>query len=261
MRSAPARWLLRALFPALLVVAPLATSCAARRDIVRVQAGAARLEHGGPRSCGRIGGKLGRGATGATGADMGDRTRATEALECAARTARDMRPLEPMESTTGEVATVARAEPNGAPPAAGDDARSCTSTSQCYDGFSPSGDALADVRILGERCGSACGMAPRSKTYDIEARDDQAPLVFAIDLDAASCYRVFAVGGEGIRVLRAAIVDEGGRAVSIDNSRDRAPMLGPREAFCPSHGGHFRLVVAAERGAGRYAIQMWSRAR
>jgi hypothetical protein len=222
--------------------------CASRRDVVRV--GAVREEHGGARACGRLGnGKLGKaGAPYAMSSTaLAERTRATEALECAARTTRATTPLEPLAAASATTAA--------------EDPATCASTSQCYDGFSPSGDAVADVSLLGDRCGRACGMTALSKTHEVDARDDAAPLVFALDLDDTTCYRVFAVGGEGIRVLRAAIVDESGRAVSIDNSRDRAPMLGPRDPFCPSHSGHFRLVVAAERGAGRYALQVWTKAR
>jgi hypothetical protein len=185
-----------------------------------------------------MGGKLGRGAL-----SHGDARVDAEALACAARTARAPQAIE-----------VDRSEANSAPP-------TCASAAQCYDGFSPSGDALGDVATLGRRCGLACGMTGASRTYEAAGAEDEAPRVFAIELDAATCYRVVAVGGVGVRVLRAAIADTDGRVVVIDNSRDRAPMLGPRDPFCPSAGGRFRLVVAVENGAGDYALRIWSRPR
>jgi hypothetical protein len=203
-----------------------------------VRLGAERAERGGDRACGRRGGKLGSASS---EAPTSDRSGAT-ALECAARTARDP---ERIPLTTG-----------------GDEPRAaCTSASQCYDGFFPSGDPVGDAATLGDRCGRACGMSARSQTYEGAASDDDAPRVFTIDLDAATCYRILAVGGAGVRVLRAAIADAAGHVVVIDNSRDRAPLLGPRDPFCPSAGGRFRLVVAVERGSGDYALRIWGRPR
>jgi hypothetical protein len=235
-------------FAAVAWVSLAALACAPRRDVVHVGPAPVSAQEGA-RSCGRAIGKLGHVTLG--GAESRERTRVVDALECAARTAREVPPLALAPSIVAAAGDASAPAPE----------TTCESTSQCYDGFRPSGDALADVRLLGERCGRACGMAARSKVYDVEAPDDSAPLVLGIDLDDATCYRIFAVSGDGIGVLRAAIVDADGYAVSIDNSRDRAPMLGPRDPFCPSRGGHFRLVVAPERGAGRYALQMWSRPR
>jgi hypothetical protein len=228
-RLPPSSWLIAGTVVAV-------TACSGRRDVVHL--GAERAERGGDRACGRLGGKLGRGAL-----PHDDAHADAEALACAARTAREPQPIEVERSV------------------AGGSAPTCSSAAQCYDGFFPTGDPFGDVSTLGKRCGLACGMTAASKTYEAAGADDEAPRVFAIELDAATCYRVLAVGGDGVRVLRAAIADADGRVVVIDNSRDRAPMLGPRDPFCPSGGGLFRLVVGVERGAGDYALRIWSRPR
>ena len=145
--------------------------------------------------------------------------------------------------------------------AKGSSALRCEAESQCYDGFHVTGDAEADVAALAERCGKACGMTARTEPEEGSSSEDAPPRVYAIDLDPARCYRIFAVGDPGVRVLAAAIADRSGNVVAIDNSRDRAPILGPRSAFCPRLGGEHRLVVSAVRGEGRYVVQIWSRPR
>ena len=110
----------------------------------------------------------------------------------------------------------------------------------------------------GER---ACGMTAHTKVHASEALEGEAPQVYAIELDAATCYRFFTVGAPEIDVLAAAVADTEGNVVAIDNSRDRAPILGPRASFCPSTGGRYRVVIAAVYGSGSYVMQVWSRPR
>jgi hypothetical protein len=174
--------------------------------------------------------------------DRGASARAlVETLACAARAATPQ-PLAPFDGPTVR-------------------GMRCDAEAQCYDGFHVTGDVIEDLAVLAGRCGDACGMAALTTVREEIASSAEEPHVYAIELEATACYRFFAVADDGIDVLAAAIATPAGDLVAIDNSRDRAPILGPRAPFCPSEGGRYRLVVAAVGGAGRFAFQGWSRPR
>jgi hypothetical protein len=209
-----------------------------------VRIGQVREESGGERACG---GKLSRGpALQAQNASferrMGAARAAMRTVICAARSVAHPAPMELAERETR--ATEARVP--------------CDAPGQCYDGFRLSDDVLGDLGMLSDRCARACGMAPLTKVHQGDASESSAPEVYAIDLDAGACYRFFAVADPSVSVLIAAITDAEGAIVAIDNTRDRAPILGPRAPFCPSASGSYRLVVTSHRGAGHYIVQGWS---
>lgn len=203
--------------------------------------GETRQEYGAERACGARPHLDARVSSLAFERRMGGAHATAIDLTCAAHAARAPSPLPLAEPSSPSAAR-------------------CEAESQCYDGFRATGDAQSDLGALAQRCGRACGMTPHTEMVQADAAQGDAH-VFTLDLDAATCYRVFAVGARDIDVLAAAITDASGNVVAIDNSRDRAPILGPRAAFCPSAGGRYRVVLEAVHGAGTYVLQAWSRPR
>ncbi len=227
--------------------------CASRPTTVRL--GQARAEGGGERACGGHAAKRidaialdARPKSATFDRRMNGARTATRTVTCAARGAGNPTPMEPAGDDDREAAApLLRA--------------ACDAPAQCYDGFTLSGDAEEDLGELSGRCAAACGMTPLTRVHEGRASDADLPSVYAVELEASTCYRFFAVAERGVSVLVAALTDEGGAIAAMDNSRDRAPILGPREAFCPSRGGRYFLVVTAARGAGRYVVQGWSKPR
>jgi len=227
----------------LVILAVLVSGCASRP----LRLGETREEYGAERACGARSKSIEHGHVSPLAFErrMGGAHATAVELACAAQAAVAPEALPLAEPIAAERASGAR----------------CEAEAQCYDGFRVSGDAEADLAGLADRCGRACGMTAHTKVVTSEAAEGEAPQVYAIELDAATCYRFFTVGAPEIDVLAAAVTDREGNVVAIDNSRDRAPILGPRASFCPSTGGRYRLVIAAVYGGGSYVLQVWSRPR
>lgn len=75
-------------------------------------------------------------------------------------------------------------------------------------------------------------------------------------LVAGHCYRIFAVGSDGIQDLDLALFDGSGMLMLRDNSDDAFPTLGVETPLCPDGAGMHRIQVTAYKGAGDFLLQI-----
>ncbi|MBI2389346.1 MAG: hypothetical protein HYV09_07090 [Deltaproteobacteria bacterium] len=126
----------------------------------------------------------------------------------------------------------------------------------CWKGFTPTGNAEADVAELGHRC--AQGMAPLippvKHTFKAgESKSIPVPIV-------PGCYRVIAVGGKGVKDVDLALKDQSGKIVAADMTPDDVfPMIHPNKEFCAEAVQFLNFVISVKKGSGDVAGGVWKR--
>lgn len=126
----------------------------------------------------------------------------------------------------------------------------------CWKGFTPTGNAEADVAELGHRC--AQGMTPLvppvKHTFKAgESKSIPVPIV-------PGCYRVIAVGGKGVKDVDLALKDASGKIVAADMTPDDVfPMIHPNKEFCAEAVQFLTLVISVKKGSGDVAGGVWKR--
>jgi len=126
----------------------------------------------------------------------------------------------------------------------------------CWKGFTPTGNAEADVADLGSRC--AQGMSPLvppvKHTFKAgESKSIPVPIV-------PGCYRVIAVGGKGVKDVDLALKDASGKVVAADMTPDDVfPMIHPNKEFCAEAVQFLNLVISVKKGSGDVAGGVWKR--
>jgi len=128
---------------------------------------------------------------------------------------------------------------------------------RCYANFQPRHEARLEVMRLGLICGPSNGMKKVIEGAESQLAGPADEREHRFTGDAGDCYRVFAIGEPSIENLDVAVYDPAGRRIAIDNTADRWPMLKPEGPFCVRMDGEYRALVRAQRGAGRYAIEIW----
>jgi hypothetical protein len=127
---------------------------------------------------------------------------------------------------------------------------------RCYSSFLARSDPEADVSRLAASCGKVNGMqrlrARESGELAAGGRREH-----ALQARAGECYRVFAVGAPSIGDLDVEVYAPDGRRVAFDTGDDRWPIVEPDRPFCAFDDGRHRVNVHAQRGAGRYALEVW----
>lgn len=127
----------------------------------------------------------------------------------------------------------------------------------CYGGFRPRADPKLDVTRLGLLCGPINGMKKVSDVQEAELEDGGTGREHRFAAEAGDCYRIFAVGEPSVEDLDVEVFDPSRRRVAFDTSDDRWPIVQPDRPFCVTETGEYRARVRAQRGAGRYAIEIW----
>jgi hypothetical protein len=130
--------------------------------------------------------------------------------------------------------------------------------SDCYANLTIPEDGSDALAKLTDACGAPTGMIPVSSVHNKTQASADDPDVFTLQLDANSCYRLFAVGDTGIQAMKAMVTTAAGEILSADVSGDRAPIVGPNRPFCVTQGGDYKYVVAVIKGSGKYFFQMWN---
>jgi len=126
----------------------------------------------------------------------------------------------------------------------------------CWKGFTPTGNAEADVVELGHRC--AAGMSqvvpPVKHVFKQgEAKVIPVPIV-------PGCYRVIAVGGKGVKDVDLELKDPGGKVVAADKTPDDIfPMIHPNKEFCAEAMQLLQLTISVKKGSGDVAGGVWKR--
>lgn len=126
----------------------------------------------------------------------------------------------------------------------------------CYKGFTPTGNADADVLELGRRC--AAGMSQLVPPVKNNFKAGEARVIpIAI---VPGCYRVIAVGGKGVKDVDLELRDQGGKVVAADKTPDDImPMIHPNKEFCSESVQFLNLTISVKKGTGEVAGGVWKR--
>ncbi|MBE7481292.1 MAG: hypothetical protein HS104_15090 [Polyangiaceae bacterium] len=162
----------------------------------------------------------------------------------AATTAAPPRPSSPPQS-----------EPEPLP--AGSAAPSGGNWLRCYAQFQPRTQPDLDVTRLGLMCGPSNGMRKAAESREATLGEPGKPREHRFKAEPGDCYRIFAVAEPSIEDLDIEVFGPGGNKIAFDTSDDRWPIVKPDGPFCVFEGGEYRAEVRAQRGQGRYSIEIW----
>ena len=130
----------------------------------------------------------------------------------------------------------------------------------CYSTFTRTGDPETDLSRLVRSCGAMGGMQPVTEVRVAEQSSEAPVDRYTFDVPAAgTCYRVYAVGANGIEDLDLLLRSPSGAPVAGDVGHDAWPVLPPGAPLCVPTAGRYQLEVGVQRGAGRYALQVFAR--
>lgn len=129
---------------------------------------------------------------------------------------------------------------------------------RCAEELRPTADPLRDVTRLGLACGPSTGMTrvgdgPHEGAVAEGTAEVRLPMSFA----EGRCYRLFAVGDPGIEDLSVEIRSSHGTLVASDHREDRIAIVLPDRALCPPAADEVMVTVAAKKGRGAFALEVW----
>lgn len=129
---------------------------------------------------------------------------------------------------------------------------------RCYGSFHPAGDPVKDVTRLALLCGPENGMRRLSKAPIEGAVSEGAPgATSTFEARRGECYRVFAVAEASVSDLDVTVHSSRGAPVAADHGEDTWPIVQPDRPFCPLENDRYTLEIAAHRGRGRFAAEVW----
>jgi hypothetical protein len=129
---------------------------------------------------------------------------------------------------------------------------------QCYGSFHPAGDPVKDVTRLSLLCGPENGMRRLSKApIEGAVTEGAAPITTTFEARRGECYRVFAVADASVTDLDLTVRSSRGAPVAADHGEDAWPIVQPDRPFCPLEKDVYTLEIAAHRGQGRFAAEIW----
>jgi len=129
---------------------------------------------------------------------------------------------------------------------------------RCYGSFHPAGDPVKDVTRLALLCGPENGMRRLSKAPIEGAVSEGAPgTTSTFEARRGECYRVFAVAEATVSDLDVTVHSSRGAAIAADHGEDTWPIVQPDRPFCPLENDRYTLEIAAHRGHGRFAAEVW----
>lgn len=148
---------------------------------------------------------------------------------------------------------------SGAPAASASAAAPTAPTwTSCDDGVGASGDPARDLERLGRSCGRALAMrplgAPREATQSAGAAVDRYAFALA---SAGACFRVHLAAEPAIGEIDLAVRAPDGKLVTSVERRAGHAIAPPEAPACVDAPGVYSLEVGVERGAGRYALQVF----
>jgi hypothetical protein len=127
----------------------------------------------------------------------------------------------------------------------------------CYQGFRPSGNVEKDLGQMTSMCGPPNAM--KAVTPVIQGMQSQREPIarFTFRGEMGRCYRIFSASERGVQDMDLAMLDPDKNVVGHDTNEDSFPMLNPDGPFCLTRPGIYTVLVSVEKGAGRYALQVW----
>lgn len=126
---------------------------------------------------------------------------------------------------------------------------------KCYANFQPRTRPEIDVMRLGLMCGPSNGL--RKVTAAEADIAEGAKREHRWRASIGDCYRIFAVSAPEIADLDVEVFDAKGARLAFDTSDDRWPVVNADGAFCVFEDGDYKAEVHAQKGAGKYAIEIW----
>ncbi|MCC6646345.1 MAG: hypothetical protein IT374_12335 [Polyangiaceae bacterium] len=137
-----------------------------------------------------------------------------------------------------------------------DDARAPPgrSVTACHEGFQPSGDDRADVTRLARACGAVARLGP---TRTVTQTADTPVTRFTFAASGGDCYRVFAVGGDGVVELDAMLRGPDGRPLARDDDSGGVAVAPLAASLCAPRDDTYAVDVAVTRGSGRFSVELW----
>lgn len=137
-----------------------------------------------------------------------------------------------------------------------------TPWSACLGRITPSGDLAESVEKIGRFCGSASGQRALSPVREGKQAEAAAADRFTFRADRpGSCFRVYAIGGEGVTDLGVEVEDPSGQVVATDEAAGPLAAAPHREPLCVEATGVYTIEVLVTRGGGKYALQVWTHQR
>lgn len=105
-------------------------------------------------------------------------------------------------------------------------------------------------------CGPSNGMrkAHEAKSAKLEEGKEREHRFSA---EPGDCFRIFAVAEPSIEDLDVEVFTPSGTKIAFDTGDDRWPIVNPDGPFCVFDGGEYRAKVRAQRGQGRYGVEIW----
>ncbi len=127
---------------------------------------------------------------------------------------------------------------------------------KCYAEFQPRTRPELDVMRLGLMCGPSNGMKKLTAAPEADIREGD-KREHRWRASVGDCYRIFAVASPDVKDLDVEVLDPKGKRIAFDTSDDRWPVVNADGAFCAFEDGDYRALVKAQRGSGRYAMEIW----
>jgi hypothetical protein len=130
---------------------------------------------------------------------------------------------------------------------------------KCHEGFSLSGDPVRDVTRLGLLCGPSNGMRRKTRQAIVGlAGEHEPPVVTTIRASRGACYRIFAAADAEVRELDVTVRSARDVGVAADHGAGRLAIVQPDRPFCTPADEPFTVEIAARRGSGRFAAEVWA---
>ena len=127
----------------------------------------------------------------------------------------------------------------------------------CRARFRPTGDVRRDLEAMTALCGPPNAMHAVTPVLDGTQSAADPIARFSFTGETGRCYRVFSAAEPGVADLDLAVLDPDQAVVGHDTADDAFPVLNPDGPLCLTKPGRYELLVSVERGAGRYALQIW----
>jgi hypothetical protein len=127
----------------------------------------------------------------------------------------------------------------------------------CYQGFRSTGAVEQDLARMTSLCGPPNAMKPVSPVIQGTQSQHDSISRFTFHGEMGRCYRIFSASERSVHDLDLAMLDPDKNVVGHDTNEDAFPMLNPDGPFCLTRPGVYTVLVSVEKGAGRYALQVW----
>ena len=130
----------------------------------------------------------------------------------------------------------------------------------CYEAVKRTGDPEKDIVSVGAACGEKFGLAPQGDAFVRKLSQEQGwQRQFELEFQAGACYRIFAVGDNGIEDIDIGIKNSKGEQIAVDGQHGPVAVLNPDGPICAKVTENVVVLAKVEKGAGRYGFALWKK--